>query len=148
VLETVEALFAERARKQNLGLDGQAGAEARKPGFSESYYGFRTFSKLLDEAAARKLLEVEHDEKSGRSSSRTSTPSIDLPTFGRQQRRHTARIQYNTRMPKILAGKTSSLGDVVHNLPMVSDILACFQKRKSIGWSRNPSPRSRRCIRG
>jgi hypothetical protein len=37
----------------------------RKPGFSESYYGFRTFSKLLDEAATRKLLEVEHDEKSG-----------------------------------------------------------------------------------
>jgi hypothetical protein len=37
----------------------------RKPGFNESYYGFRSFSKLLDEAAARKLLELEHDEKSG-----------------------------------------------------------------------------------
>jgi len=37
----------------------------RKPGFNESYYGFRSFGKLLDEAEARKLLTLEHDEKSG-----------------------------------------------------------------------------------
>ena len=29
----------------------------RKPGFSETYHGFRTFSKLLEEAEPRKLLE-------------------------------------------------------------------------------------------
>ncbi|MND02364.1 hypothetical protein D3C83_217240 [compost metagenome] len=37
----------------------------RQPGFNESYYGFRSFGKLLDEAEARKLLTLEHDEKSG-----------------------------------------------------------------------------------
>jgi len=37
----------------------------RRPGFNESYYGFRSFSKLLDEAAARKLVTLEQDEKSG-----------------------------------------------------------------------------------
>ena len=37
----------------------------RKPGFNESYYGFRSFSELLEEAEARKLLTLEHDEKSG-----------------------------------------------------------------------------------
>ncbi len=37
----------------------------RKPGFSESYYGFRTFGKLLEEAQSRKLLDMEADEKSG-----------------------------------------------------------------------------------
>jgi hypothetical protein len=37
----------------------------RKPGFSESYYGFRTFSKLLEEAESRRLIETEDDEKSG-----------------------------------------------------------------------------------
>jgi hypothetical protein len=37
----------------------------RKPDFNESYYGFRSFSKLLEEAAARKLVTLEHDEKSG-----------------------------------------------------------------------------------
>jgi hypothetical protein len=37
----------------------------RKPGFSEAYHGFRTFGQLLEEAQARELLLMEHDEKSG-----------------------------------------------------------------------------------
>jgi hypothetical protein len=37
----------------------------RKPGFSETYHGFRTFGKLLEEGQARGLLELELDEKSG-----------------------------------------------------------------------------------
>jgi hypothetical protein len=37
----------------------------RNPGFNESYYGFRTFSDLLEEAQNRKLLALEHDQKSG-----------------------------------------------------------------------------------
>ena len=66
VLETVEALFAERGEEDKIwGSMVKQALKRRKPGFSESYYGFRTFSKLLDEAASRKLLEVEHDEKSG-----------------------------------------------------------------------------------
>lgn len=35
------------------------------PGFNESYYGFRTFSDLLEEAQSRKLVELEADQKSG-----------------------------------------------------------------------------------
>src|SRR6266850_1400651 len=37
----------------------------RKPGFNESYYGFRSFNQLLEEARSRNLLELERDEKSG-----------------------------------------------------------------------------------
>ncbi|HSJ96749.1 MAG TPA: NYN domain-containing protein, partial [Myxococcota bacterium] len=37
----------------------------RKPGFNESYYGFRSFNQLLEEAEARRLLELERDERSG-----------------------------------------------------------------------------------
>jgi hypothetical protein len=37
----------------------------RKPGFNESYYGFRSFGKLLEEAEAKNLLTLEPDEKSG-----------------------------------------------------------------------------------
>lgn len=37
----------------------------RNPGFSESYYGFRTFGNLLEEAASRGLLAIGRDEKSG-----------------------------------------------------------------------------------
>jgi len=37
----------------------------RSPGFNESYYGFRAFSDLLEEAQKRGLLALERDEKSG-----------------------------------------------------------------------------------
>ncbi len=66
VMGTVEALFLERGEEEKIwGSMVKQALKRRKPGFNESYYGFASFSKLLDEAAARKLLEVEHDEKSG-----------------------------------------------------------------------------------
>ncbi len=66
VMETIEALFAERGAEDRIwGSMVKQALKRRKPGFNESYYGFRSFSRLLDEAAARKLIEVEEDEKSG-----------------------------------------------------------------------------------
>jgi hypothetical protein len=37
----------------------------RRPGFNESYYGFSSFSDLLEEAQKRGQLALELDEKSG-----------------------------------------------------------------------------------
>ncbi len=37
----------------------------RRPGFNESFFGFSSFSDLLEEAQARGELELELDEKSG-----------------------------------------------------------------------------------
>jgi uncharacterized protein (TIGR00288 family) len=66
VLETVEDLFEERGEEEKVwGSMVKQALKRRKPGFSETYHGFRTFSKLLEEAQARKMLELEHDEKSG-----------------------------------------------------------------------------------
>ena len=66
MMETVEALFAERGEEEKIwGSMVKQALKRRKPGFNESYNGFRSFSKLLEEAAARKLLDLEHDEKSG-----------------------------------------------------------------------------------
>ncbi len=66
VLETVEALFSERAPDDKVwGSMVKQALKRRNPGFNESYYGFRSFGKLLDEAASRKLLDLEEDEKSG-----------------------------------------------------------------------------------
>ena len=66
VMETLEALFTERGAEEKIwGSMVKQALKRRKPGFNESYYGFRSFSKLLEEAAARKLLALEHDEKSG-----------------------------------------------------------------------------------
>jgi len=65
-LETIEALIAERgAGEQIWGSMVKQALKRRKPGFTESYYGFKSFSELLEEAQSRKLLELQHDEKSG-----------------------------------------------------------------------------------
>jgi uncharacterized protein (TIGR00288 family) len=66
VLETVEALFAERTSEEKIwGSMVKQALKRRQPGFNESYFGFRSFGKLLDEAEGRGLLTLEPDEKSG-----------------------------------------------------------------------------------
>ena len=37
----------------------------RRPGFSETVYGYKSFSDLLEEAEERGLLDIEMDERSG-----------------------------------------------------------------------------------
>lgn len=64
--ETFEALVAERGDSGKIWASVLKEAiKRRKPDFSESYYGFRTFGNLLEEAKARGLLEFGRDEKSG-----------------------------------------------------------------------------------
>jgi uncharacterized protein (TIGR00288 family) len=65
VLETVEALMDEREGETVWGSMVKQALKRRKPGFNESYYGFRSFNGLLEEAQSRRLLELERDEKSG-----------------------------------------------------------------------------------
>lgn len=48
----------------------------RKPDFTESYYGFRAFGNLLEEAQTRGLFELGRDEKSGAYVSRSSAPAV------------------------------------------------------------------------
>jgi uncharacterized protein (TIGR00288 family) len=66
VLETVEDLFEERGAEEKVwGSMVKQTLKRRKPGFNETYHGFKTFGRLLEEAQARKLLTLELDEKSG-----------------------------------------------------------------------------------
>ena len=66
VIETTEALYAERGDREKLwGSMIKQTLKRRQPGFSESVYGFSSFSDLLEEAAKRKQLDLERDEKSG-----------------------------------------------------------------------------------
>jgi hypothetical protein len=66
VMETIEALAGERVAGEKLwGSMVKQALKRRKPGFNETYYGFRSFGKLLEEAAARRLIEIEGDERSG-----------------------------------------------------------------------------------
>jgi uncharacterized protein (TIGR00288 family) len=66
VMETIEAMATERGAEDKIwGSMVKQALKRRRPGFNENYYGFSSFSRLLDEAEARKLLTLEHDEKSG-----------------------------------------------------------------------------------
>jgi uncharacterized protein (TIGR00288 family) len=66
LVETVEALMSERGGEATLwGSMVKPTLQRRKPGFTESYYGYRSFRDLLEDAKKRKLLIVERDEKSG-----------------------------------------------------------------------------------
>jgi uncharacterized protein (TIGR00288 family) len=66
ILETMEALLAERGEEDKIwGSMVKQTLKRRQPGFNESYYGFRSFSALLEEAAKRQFLALERDEKSG-----------------------------------------------------------------------------------
>lgn len=63
VVATVEDLIQERGEMEKVwGSMVKQTLKRRKPGFSERYHGFSTFSKLLEEAQARKLLILEADE--------------------------------------------------------------------------------------
>ncbi len=66
VVATFEALAEEREEDEKIwGSMIKQALKRQKPGFNETYHGFRSFSQLLEEAKARKLIELEKDEKSG-----------------------------------------------------------------------------------
>jgi len=66
VRETYDALVSERGAEEKIwGSMVKQALKRRKPGFSEGYYGFSSFNKLLEQAQARHQLVLERDEKSG-----------------------------------------------------------------------------------
>jgi uncharacterized protein (TIGR00288 family) len=66
VVETLQALIAERGEGEKIwGSMVKQALKRRKPGFNESYYGFKAFSDLLEDAEKRGLFKLEPDEKSG-----------------------------------------------------------------------------------
>src|SRR3982750_3032508 len=65
-LETLNALISERGEGEKIwGSMVKQALKRRKPGFNESYYGFKAFSDLLEDAGKRGLIKLEPDEKSG-----------------------------------------------------------------------------------
>ena len=66
VVDTIEALADERGEDEKIwGSMVKQTLKRRRPGFNETYYGYRSFNTLLEEARDRGLIELERDEKSG-----------------------------------------------------------------------------------
>ena len=66
VLETIDDLISERGDEDKIwGSMVKQALKRRKPGFNESYHGFRSFGKLLEEMQASGIITMEHDQKSG-----------------------------------------------------------------------------------
>ncbi|MGI9390029.1 MAG: NYN domain-containing protein, partial [Boseongicola sp.] len=64
VLQTAEALFAEGVDRVWGSMVKQT-LKRRRPGFNEAFYGFRSFSDLLEEAEERGFLDLEAGGRSG-----------------------------------------------------------------------------------
>jgi hypothetical protein len=59
-------LWDERGDEEDVwGSMVKQAIKRRKPGFNESYYGFRSFSELLKTMEKEKMLVMEPDERSG-----------------------------------------------------------------------------------
>ena len=66
LLGTLEALVAERGADEKIwGSMVKQALKRRNPGFNESYYGYRSFNDLLEDAQREGLFGLARDEKSG-----------------------------------------------------------------------------------
>jgi uncharacterized protein (TIGR00288 family) len=66
IVETLEALTEERGGSEPIwGSMIKQAIKRRQPGFSERFYGFRSFNEMLGDAEKRGLLSLRADEKSG-----------------------------------------------------------------------------------
>lgn len=64
ILDTAESLFRERDENIYGSLIKQV-LKRKKPQFNETFYGYRSFNDLIEDATERGLLETAKDEKSG-----------------------------------------------------------------------------------
>ncbi len=66
VLETLDAVMAERDDEDKIwGSMVKQALKRRQPGFSESTYGFGSFSEVLEAMGKDQLLDLKRDERSG-----------------------------------------------------------------------------------
>ena len=98
-IATLEALIDERGDSGKIWASTLKNAiKRRKPDFNESYYGFRSFGNLLDEAQTRGLLDVGRDEKSGSFVMRPNANlSVNAPTTDNTETTETAETPETTQ---------------------------------------------------
>jgi uncharacterized LabA/DUF88 family protein len=82
VVEMFDALVSERGDSGKIWASLLKDTlKRRRPDFNETYYGFRTFGNLLEEAQNRGMLEFGRDEKSGAYVYRSSHAPASVPVI-------------------------------------------------------------------
>jgi uncharacterized protein (TIGR00288 family) len=66
LVETVEGLISERGSDEKIwGSMVKTTMQRRRPGFNETFYGYRSFRELMEDAQRHKLLTLMRDDRSG-----------------------------------------------------------------------------------
>jgi uncharacterized protein (TIGR00288 family) len=73
IVSTIEALAQERGADKMWGSMVKQALKRVKPGFAESYYGFKSFTALLEAARDAGAIELERDEHSANYAVRLAT---------------------------------------------------------------------------
>ncbi len=84
VVEMFDALVSERGEGKIWASLLKDTLKRRRPEFNETYFGFRTFGNLLEDAQARGLLEFGRDEKSGAYVYRSERPASSSSSLSAQ----------------------------------------------------------------
>jgi len=99
VVDTFDALLSERGEGGKIWASTlKQAVKRRKPDFNETYYGFRTFGNLLEEAQAAHLFDIGRDEKSGIYVHSTQAGKKPTPTV-RARRNRKAASKQNSDTP-------------------------------------------------
>jgi hypothetical protein len=98
VVEMFDALVSERGEGKIWASLLKDTLKRRRPEFNETYFGFRTFGNLLEDAQSRGLLEFGRDEKSGAYVYRSERPATSsLSAQVEQMANAAAAITYDTQ---------------------------------------------------
>jgi uncharacterized protein (TIGR00288 family) len=75
VVETIEALTDERGEEEFWGSMVKLTMKRRKPGFTESAYGYQSFRELIEDAQKNNLLIMNRNDRSGQYTIRLASES-------------------------------------------------------------------------
>lgn len=139
VVETFDALVSERGDTGKIWASLLKDTlKRRRPDFTETYYGFRTFGNLLEEAQTRGLFEFGRDEKSGTYVYR-SAGSLPAESLG------TAEAEQVTSVPEQGAPDAA---DVAGELPLEQAVAEAPVSASNGAGGREPRRRGGRGRKG
>ncbi|MDB5919503.1 MAG: hypothetical protein JWR40_3737 [Massilia sp.] len=112
VVEMFDALVSERGDSGKIWASLLKDTlKRRRPDFNETYFGFRTFGNLLEEAQARGMLEFGRDEKSGAYVYRSERGERSEPAERNERNERTERTERSERTTSSLSAQVEQMAN-------------------------------------